>query len=205
MSYGRFGIFLFVALIIFLISFVCVLPRAIADTAPTLTLIYSGEEGGQLGLHGCGTEQLGGLSRRQTVIHSLREQYADPLNLHTGTLTAPTDPNNELIYQIALEALSTMNYDAVCLGPQDLYLPVDSLSALYANHPNLPVVCTNLSVADPNSLAFAPYTIQKTATQIKVAVIGLISQSHQTELAAYNPNLTLNRPRGNTRNFGRCN
>ena len=55
----------------------------------------------------------------------MREQYADTLNLHTGTLTDLTDPNNELIYQIALEALSTMNYDAVCLGPQDLYLPVD--------------------------------------------------------------------------------
>ena len=189
----RFGNFL-ASLIIFFIPIVCLLPHTMADTSAPLTLIYSGEEGGQLGLHGCGTEQLGGLSRRQTVIHALREQYADPLNLHTGTLTNPTDPNNELIYQIALEALSTMNYDVVCLGPQDLYLPVDALSALYMNHPNLPVVCTNLSGAAPNSLSFIPYTIEKTATQIRVAVIGLISMSHQTELSAYNPDITLTNP-----------
>ena len=188
MNYDKFGIFISV------ISLAILLSCAIADTSTALTVIYSGEEQGQLGLHGCGTEQLGGLSRRQTVIHSLREQYADPLNLHTGTLTDSTDPNNELIYQIALEALSTMNYDAVCLGPQDLYLPVDVLSALYANHPNLPVVCTNLSIADSNSLSFAPYTIQKTATQIRVAVIGLISKSHQTELSAYNSDITLTTP-----------
>ena len=189
MNYDKFGIS--ISLVIFLaVLLLC----TIADTSTALVLIYSGEEGGQLGLHGCGTEQLGGLSRRQTVIHSLREKYADPLNLHTGTLTDPTDPNNELIYQIALEALSTMHYDTVCLGPQDLFLPVDVLSALYANHPNLPVVCTNLAVADPNSLSFAPYTIQKTATQIRVAVIGLISKSHQTELSAYNSDITLTTP-----------
>ena len=199
---SRIGSFLFV-LIIFLVLFVHTSPSALADTSATLTLIYSGEEGGQLGLHGCGTEQVGGISRRQTVIHSLREQYASPLNLHTGTLTNPTDPNNELIYQIALEAVSAMNYDAVCLGPQDLYLPVDVLSALYANHPNLPVVCTNLSSADPNSLSFAPYIIvQNRATQIRVAVIGLISQSHQTELSAYNPDMTLTAPAERLKTLG---
>ena len=196
MNYDRFGIFISV------ISLAILLSCTIVDTTTALTVVYSGEEGGQLGLHGCGTEQLGGLSRRQTIIHSLREQYADTLNLHTGNLTNPTDPNNELIYQIALEAVSAMNYGAVCLGPQDLYLPVDTLSALYANHPKLSVVCTNLSGANPNSLSFAPYTIQKTATQLRVAIIGLISQSHQTELSAYNPDITLTAPAERLKTLG---
>jgi hypothetical protein len=90
MRYDKFGIWIFVSLIIFLIPIVCLLPRTMAETSATLTFIYSGGEQGQLGIHGCGTEQVGGLSRRQTVIHSLREQYADTLNLHTGTLTDPT-------------------------------------------------------------------------------------------------------------------
>jgi len=55
-----------------------------ADGSNAFTLIYAGEEKGQLGLHGCGTEQVGGLSRRLTVIHSLREKHPAPLNLHTG-------------------------------------------------------------------------------------------------------------------------
>ena len=159
-----------------LVAFACLLSFPIADASDTFTLIYAGEERGQLGLRGCGTAQVGGLSRRQTVINSLREKHPAPFNLHTGNILDPTDPNNELICQIALEALSAMIYDAVCLGPGDLCISIDSLSALYANHPDLPVVCTNLSVAAPNSLSIAPYIIQKVAGQTKVAVVGLISK-----------------------------
>ena len=165
---------------------------SVADASDTLTLIYSGEEQGQLGLHGCGTEQVGGLSRRQTVIQSLRQKHANTLNLHTGNILSPTDPDYELIYQIALEALGEMNYDAVFLGPQDLCLPVDSLQALHANHPNLPVVCTNL--LSPNTVSFTPYIVKNTPSQTNVALIGLISKSHETEVAAYNPGMTLTSP-----------
>ena len=164
----------------------------VADASGTFTLIYSGEEQGQLGLHGCGTEQVGGLSRRQIVIQSLREKHADSLNLHTGNILSPTDPNNELIYQIALEALDEMNYDAFFLGPHDLCLPVDSLQALHANHPNLPVVCTNFFSA--NTSSFVPYILQNTPSQVKVALIGLISKSYETEVTAYNPDITLISP-----------
>ena len=174
--------------------FACSLSSAIADASPTATLIYSGEEQGQLGLHGCGAEQVGGLSRRHTVIQSLREKHADTLNLHTGNILDPTSSNNELIYQIALEALGKMNYDTICLGPWDLYLPVDSLQSLYANHPNLPVVCTNLSVSSPNTFSFASYSIRSTPSQIKIALIGLISKSYETEVTAYNPGITLTSP-----------
>ena len=160
-----------------------------SEASNTFTLIYAGEESGQLGLHGCGTEQVGGLSRRQTVIQSLREKHAAPLNLHTGNLLDPTDPNNELICQIALEALSAMHYDTVCLGPSDLCLPLDSLSALYANHPDLPVVCTNIvGVRFPR-----PFEVVESAKR-KVAVVGLISKSYELEISAYNPGVTLTHP-----------
>lgn len=165
---------------------------SVAAASDALTLIYSGEEQGQLGLHGCGEEQVGGLSRRQTVIQSLREKHSNILNLHTGNILSPTDPNVELIYQIALEALGEMNYDAFFLGPQDLCLPVDSLQALYANHPNLPVVCTNLF--SPNTSLFPSYILQNTPSQVKVALVGLISKSHETEVTAYNPSITLTSP-----------
>ena len=165
---------------------------SVADASDTLTLIYSGEEQGQLGLHGCGAEQVGGLSRRQTVIQSLRGKHENILNLHTGNILSPTNPDNEITYQIALEALKEMNYDALFLGPQDLCLPADSLQALYANHLDLDVVCTNL--LSPNTASFAPYTIQSTPSQVKVALIGLISKSHETEVTAYNPSITLISP-----------
>ena len=114
------------------------------------------------------------------------------LNLHTGNILSPTDPNNELIYQIALEALDEMNYDAFFLGPHDLCLSVDSLQALHANHPNLPVVCTNLF--SPSTSLFPPYILQSTPRQVKVALIGLVSKSYETEVTAYNPDITLTAP-----------
>ena len=178
----------------FLVVLGCLLPctQAIADSSSPLTLIYSGEEQGLLGLHGCGAEQVGGLARRQTVIKSLREEHRYTLNLHTGNILDSAEPNNELICQIALEALGEMDYDALCIGPQDLSLPADTLSALYTNHPDLPVICANLSVSSPTP--FAPYIIHSTTPQIKVAVINLISQSYQAEITAYNPGITLSKP-----------
>ncbi len=172
----------------------CLLPctQAIADSSSPLMLIYSGEEQGLLRLHGCGTEQVGGLARRHTVIKSLREEHRHTLNLHTGNILDSANPNNELIYQIALEVLSGMNYDVMCLGPQDLSLPTDTLSVLYANHPDLPVICTNLSVSSPTP--FAPYFIHNRTAQIKVAVINLISKSYQAEISAYNPSVVLTDP-----------
>ena len=180
--------------IVFLVVLGCLLlcTQAIADSSSPLTLIYSGEEQGLLRLHGCGTEQVGGLARRQTVVNLLREEHRHALNLHTGNILDSAHPNNEFICQIALEALSGMNYDALCLGPQDLCLPTDTLSALYTNHPDLPVICTNLSVSSPSP--FEPYVIQNTATPMKVAVINLISQSYQTEISAYNSSTVLTDP-----------
>ena len=180
--------------IVFLIVLGCLLPCTPAVAAPSslLTLIYSGEEQGLIRLHGCGIEQIGGLARRHMVIKSLREEHPHALNLHAGNILDAANPNNELICQIALEALSGMDYDALCLGPQDLSIPTATLSALYGNHPDLPVICTNLSISSPT--LFAPYIIHKTATQIEVAVISLISQSYQAEITAYNPSIALTKP-----------
>ena len=80
----------------------------------------------------------------------------------------------------------------VCLGPQDLSILADTLSALYANPPNLPIICTNLSVSSPSP--FAPYIIQDTITQIKFALINLISKSYQAEISAYNSRVILTDP-----------
>ena len=82
-----------------------------------------------------------------------------------------------------------MHYDALSLGPGDLCLPLDSLSALHANHPDLPVICTNIVGAQfPR-----PFEVVE-AGQRKVAVVDLISKSYELEISAYNPELTLTNP-----------
>ena len=146
-----------------------------------LTILYSGEEHGQLSLHGCATEQIGGLAHRQTRITELCIKHGTVLNLHTGNLIDPTDANAEWIYQIGLSALDAMAVDVLCLGPNELSLPLETLTALHANYPRLGFACAN---ATPR--IGTPYLI-RSISSVNVAVVGLVSENHAQGL----PDVTL--------------
>ncbi len=154
-------------------------------SSAALTLLYSGEEHGQLGLHGCGTEQVGGLAHRQTLLNDLRRKHGAVLNIHTGNLIDASDPNAEWVYQIGLSALEAMQVDAFCLGPNELSLSQEMLAAAYANHPDIAFVCANLI----NTIT-TPYLIRETSVvstsgeatlRQKVAIVGLVSEVHASE------------------------
>ena len=132
--------------------FITILFAFVVSPATALTLLYSGEEHGQLGLHGCGVEQVGGLAHRQTLINDIRIKHGEVLNLHIGNLIDATDANAEWIYQMGLSALDVMSVDVLCLGPNELSLPLETLEALHTNHPELGFVCANLTskVAQPS-------------------------------------------------------
>ena len=140
------------------------------------TLLYSGEEHGQLGLHGCGSEQVGGLAHRHTLISDLRTDFDAVLNLHTGNLIDATDENAEWVYQIGLSALDAMDVDVLCLGPQELSFSSETLAALHANHPKIAFTCANLKREIES-----PYLIQAVSS-MDVAVVGLISETYAQEL-----------------------
>jgi len=183
------------SLIIFLCSLFVVTGAFANSDILNFTLLYSGDEQGLLTAHGC-DQQIGGLDHRYTLIKSLYDKRANVLNLHTGNIIVQFDSNSELIYQIALEALSVISYDVVSLGPGDLCLPVDSLKALHANHPEIPFVCANLE--EKNALAFVPYIVSQvpfdTVKSVKIAVVGLIEKEYEFEIKAYNPSLSVTEP-----------
>ena len=143
-----------------------------------LTILYSGEEHGQLGLHGCGTEQVGGLGHRQTLITHLHIKHETVLNLHTGNLIDPTDANAEWVYQIGLSALAAMAVDVLCLGPNELSLPLETLAAFHADYPEVGVVCANVAAGIETR-----YVIRSIAST-NVAVVGLVSENYAPELPA---------------------
>ena len=145
-------------------------------SSTAFTLLYSGEEHGQLGLHGCGSEQVGGLAHRHTLISNLRTTQDAILNLHTGNLIDATDENAEWVYQIGLSALDAMAVDVLCLGPQELSFSSETLAALHANHPNIAFTCANLKREIES-----PYLIQ-VVSSMNVAVVGLISETYAQEL-----------------------
>ena len=164
--------------------FITILFAFVVSPATALTLLYSGEEHGQLSLHGCGAEQVGGLAHRHTLIDDLRIKHGEVLNLHTGNLIDAADPNAEWIYQIGLSALDAMVVDVLCLGPNELSVPQETLVALHANHPELGFVCANLT-----SKGAQPYQI-RSVVSMNVAVVGLVSENHTQEL----PDVTLISP-----------
>lgn len=152
------------------------------DPATALTIFYSGEEHGQLGLHGCGSEQVGGLAHRHTLIENLYIKHPGAvLNLHTGNLIDATDENAEWVYQIGLSALDAMKVDVLCLGPNELSQSSETLAAIHANHPNIAFTCAN-----SKSGIEKPYLIH-TVDVMNVAVVNLISLSHAQQL----PNVSL--------------
>lgn len=159
-----------------MLSFLFTLSAFTAERDTSLTILYSGEEHGQLGVHGCGVEQVGGLAHRQTLLTNLRAQYNPVLNLHIGNLIDVADPNAEWIYQIGLAALAEMNTDVMCLGPNELALSRETLLALHANHPEIGVVCANLT--EPIGTLYQICSV----ASLRVAVVNLVSQSHEQEL-----------------------
>ena len=166
--------------IFFLILFPCAVM-----SEPVLTIFYAGEEQGQLGLHGCGNEQVGGLAHRHTLISNLYIRHPSPvLNMHTGNLIDATDPNAEWVYQMGLSALKAMEVDVLCLGPNELSLSSENLASIHANYPEIVFICTN-----SKSGIEKPYLIQ-TVDNVNVAVVNLISLSHAEGL----PNVSLKSP-----------
>ena len=169
-------------IIAFTFLFVVSLLLCSVKSAMALTIFYSGEEQGQLGLHGCGNEQVGGLAHRHTLIENLYIKHPGAvLNLHTGNLIDATDQNAEWVYQIGFSALETMKVDVLCLGPNELSLPQETLAALHADYPSIGITCANLKQEKAR-----PYLIQS-VDSMDVAVIGLLSQSHAQSL----PNVEL--------------
>ena len=166
----------------FTFLFIATLLLCSVKSANALTIFYSGEEHGQLGLHGCGSEQVGGLAHRYTLIENLYIKHPDAvLNLHTGNLIDATDQNVEWTYQIGLSALEAMKVDVLCLGPNELSLSSETLAALQANYPEIGVTCANV-----NRGIEKPYLIQ-TYASVNVAVVGLISETHAQVL----PNVSI--------------
>lgn len=163
-------------LLVFFSFLLIVLPCAV-NAAPALTIFYAGEERGQLSPHDCGEEQVGGLANRWTLIENLYIRHPGAvLNLHTGNLIDAADQNVEGVYQIGLAALEAMKVDVLCLGPNELSLPVKTLVVLHANYPSIEFTCANLKQE-----IVSPYLIQS-VDSLSVAVIGLLSQTQSQSL-----------------------
>jgi hypothetical protein len=119
---------------------------------PAAALVISGEQMGYLEPCGCTKGQLGGLIRRYTLVEKLRaEKWPLALVELGGLIKDPASARggpeqSKIKFATALKALTTLNYDALALSPEDLKLGVDEAVGQFLNMPGdrLKVVAANV-------------------------------------------------------------
>ena len=115
---------------------------------------------GYLNPCGCSKPQKGGIARRATALRLLRDSGRELVCTSSGKLVTGIGRQDEIKFQILMEALRHMGYCAVNVTPNELYLGMDVLRA-FAGEAGYPaLVCANLKQADRGSV-FPAYTIAK--------------------------------------------
>ena len=153
----------------------------------TVTLFMSGGELGYLTPCGCSEGQVGGISRRDTLLTNFREQGVSVIPIATGNLILDASRQSEIKADIGFFALTDMGYIAYNVGEHDLQLGIRYLTSLSEQN-KLPLLSANLYRGA--SRVFLPYilhTADLLAGEITIAVVGLISRKH----AIYAQNLDL--------------
>lgn len=103
-------------------------------TKPRLALVFTGRQDGYFEPCGCaGKDRMkGGLSRRHTMIRQLREQGWPLVVMDVGGLIKGFGKQTEVKFQVTVDALRTIKYDAINLGRNDLRLPAPLLLSVVA-------------------------------------------------------------------------
>jgi len=122
--------------------------------APEFAIVLTGRQHGYLEPCGCtGLQyQKGGLARRQELIRQLREDHKWPLLLvDAGNQVRRFGRQPEIKFQLTVDRLKKIGYQAIALGPDDLRLPAGELVAsLVEEDPgDRPFMSANVSVIDP--------------------------------------------------------
>ena len=153
----------------------------------TVTLFLSGGERGYLKPCGCSEGQVGGISRRDSLLTRIREQGISVIPIANGNLILEMSRQSEIKADVGFFALADMGYIAYNVGQYDLQLGVEYLASLSKQN-KLPLLSANLYRG--TSPVFEPYilhTADLSEGKMTIAVIGLISPNH----AIYAQNLDL--------------
>jgi hypothetical protein len=89
-----------------------------ADSADVLTVFLTGNELGALKPCGCSGGQLGGLERRPAVLNTA--PAAKRVIVDTGSFTKTDGEQDQIKFQILIDALDMLGYDLVNLTEQDI-------------------------------------------------------------------------------------
>ncbi|WP_341906477.1 metallophosphatase [Fluviicola taffensis] len=115
---------------------------------------------------------LGGVSRRATLIQSIREQEEHVLLMDAGDIFQGTPYFNKFKGVLEMKAMAAMNYEIVTLGNHDFDIGMDAYKSALS-HASFQVVNANYELSStPLSEVVKPYTIIKKGG-FKIGVFGV--------------------------------
>ncbi len=119
---------------------------------PELVLFVTGQQKGYIEPCGCAglANQKGGLARRHTLVRQLKAKGWPLVVLDAGNQVRRFGRQAELKFQITVEGLKTIGYDAIGFGEHDLGLSVGEVAAatMAMDDQGSPFVCANAAVLD---------------------------------------------------------
>ena len=148
-----------------------------ASSAPSVHIVFTGEENGYLEPCGCSEVQLGGFPKRHTLINHLMEKDKNVILLSLGDLTGKVGRQDEIKMETALDALDRMGYVAHNIGENDLNMGIDLLGYL-SQISNIDFISSNIVDLTTQVLKIKPYIIKEIKTKettLKVGILGIVS------------------------------
>jgi len=162
---------------------------------PRLAIVITGRQDGYLEPCGCvGLDRMrGGLSRRQTMIESLRAKGWPLVVLDVGGISNRTGAQAILKLRFSVEAMTEMGYDAIGLGTAELRFPAAELLSLVAGEEGRPgrFLSANVGLFGPAG-QIAPRQKIVRAGGMKVGVTSVLGSKYQREI--HNPDVEMADP-----------
>ena len=160
---------------------------------PTVALVLSGEQHGYIEPCGCSEMLSGGLSRRADLVKQLQGKSWEVVGLDLGGTLERDRYQSQLKFNLTLNVLEDLGYQAIGMGPEELRLGVDTLIGQHQNR------LTELATQEP-SFVSANVTIYEapdlsprrtdiiTVGDAKIGVTSVLSESYRKKLSAADVN-----------------
>ena len=155
-------------------------------TKPQVALVFTGRQDGYFEPCGCaGKDRMkGGLSRRHTMIRQLREQGWPLVVMDVGGLIKGFGKQTEVKFQITVDALRVIGYEAINLGHNDLRLPAPLLLSVVApvGQKQSEFVSANVALFDFSADQWmSRYRIVEAGGK-RVGITSVLGESYQQEI-----------------------
>ncbi len=167
------------------------LEKSRRQTEKELCFLFTNCTLGMLEPEGCGCRQLGGLSKRSSLVTETRQTEKKVLVFDTGNILSDKETlpdKDKVVY--TLIALNKMEIDGLNIGAYDAV----SSRFLKQKEPKLvfPLISSNIKSAPAGDRIFKPYTTKLTQG-IKIGIFGLTSD-HPNPMVLKNKNVFIDDP-----------